>query len=415
VELFLKILLSSWHILLDSGPYIVLGIVTAGLVKVFLKPETVAKHLGEGRFLPVIKAALLGIPLPLCSCGVLPAAASLKKQGANTGATASFLISTPESGVDSIALTYALMDPVMTVARPVSAFATAVAAGLGENLSEKNLDTKNSQSSAEAITCCQDCSESTHHHAGQGHEEKPAPASWAGRVLLGFRYGFFELWSELAVWFMVGIILSGVITALAPAELLQNHLGGGLTSMLIMLMVGVPLYICATASTPIAAALIIQGVSPGTALVFLLAGPATNLASLSVLLGVLGKKATAIYLACIALFAIASGLVLDQIYASLAMDPVATMGQAAELAPLWLKWVSALGLIALSIKPVYQSLKKRLATQIRGREKCFHQGGADNHALKNSHAGAGLSGRAKAEHASSLRCSCQEGPKDSIE
>ena len=408
MEFILKILLSSWHILLDSGPYIVLGIVTAGLVKVFLKAETVAKHLGKGRFMPVLKAAVLGIPLPLCSCGVLPAAASLKKQGANTGATTSFLISTPESGVDSIALTYALMDPIMTVARPVSAFATAVAAGLSENLSEKDPDAKESDPSAPLTCCCQGGCHTGHDHSGHGHAEEPMPSSWAGRVFLGLRYAFGELWSELASWFMVGIILSGVITALAPQELLQNHLGGGILSMLIMLAVGIPLYICATASTPIAAALILQGVSPGTALVFLLAGPATNLTSLSVLLGVLGKKATAIYLACIAVFAISSGLILDQIYTGLGIDPGATMGNAAEVAPLWLKWVSALGLTALSIKPVYLSLKNRFHKKGHDHSASPPAGGADSHDLENHTSGSCLSGAARAGNACNLDCSCQE-------
>ena len=134
MNLLLDILGRAWDVLLDSSVYVLLGIVVAGLVKVFLDPAGVARHLGRGRFKSVIKAALLGVPLPLCSCGVLPAAASLKRQGANSGATTAFLISTPESGVDSLAITYALLDPVMTVARPVAAAATALAAGFAENL-----------------------------------------------------------------------------------------------------------------------------------------------------------------------------------------------------------------------------------------------------------------------------------------
>ena len=127
-------LAESWDLLLDSAVYILFGILVGGLLKMFLSPSYVAQHLGRGRFSSVAKAALLGIPIPLCSCGVLPAAAALKKQGANNGATTAFLISTPESGVDSISITYALLDPFMTVARPIAAFITAFVAGMSENL-----------------------------------------------------------------------------------------------------------------------------------------------------------------------------------------------------------------------------------------------------------------------------------------
>ncbi len=134
VNLIRAVIEASWSLLLDSSVYILFGILVAGLLKVFLNPETVVKHLGSGRFSSVIKAALMGVPLPLCSCGVLPAAVSLKKQGANKGATTAFLISTPESGVDSIAISYALLDPIMTVIRPVAALITAMAAGFIENI-----------------------------------------------------------------------------------------------------------------------------------------------------------------------------------------------------------------------------------------------------------------------------------------
>ena len=130
MDLFIKILSASWELLLDASIYIIFGMIIAGLLRTFLSTEYVARHLGKGRFLPVLKAALLGIPIPLCSCGVMPAAAALKKQGASNGATIAFLISTPESGVDSISISYALLDPIMTIARPVAAFVSAVVAGV---------------------------------------------------------------------------------------------------------------------------------------------------------------------------------------------------------------------------------------------------------------------------------------------
>jgi len=134
MELLINILNATWHLFQEASVYVLFGILVGGLLKVFLSPSTVATHLGQGRFSSVFKAALLGIPIPLCSCGVLPAAASLKKQGANNGAATAFLISTPESGVDSIAITYALLDPLMTVVRPLAAFVTATIAGVAENI-----------------------------------------------------------------------------------------------------------------------------------------------------------------------------------------------------------------------------------------------------------------------------------------
>lgn len=349
----LDILLESWRLLQDASIYVLFGLIVAGMLRVFLNPNVVAHHLGKGKFVSVLKAALLGIPIPLCSCGVLPAAASLKKQGANNGATTAFLISTPESGVDSIALTYALLDPVMTLARPAAAFVTATAAGLAENLLSEEAGKAESPPDLQCTVdgCCDglDCPPEVHsaHHG------------WLEKLRAGLGYGFGELWEDIALWFMVGILMAGLITTLIPADAMGLYLGGGLPSMLIMLAAGIPLYICATASTPIAAALILKGVSPGAALVFLLAGPATNITSLTVLLGILGKRATAIYLTAIALFSVACGMALDWVYALLGMSARAMAGQAAELVPHWAQILGACALLVLSIGPAYRATRSR--------------------------------------------------------
>ena len=353
MSIIILIFQESWHLLLEASVYILFGMLIGGMLKVFLNPSFVADHLGKGRFMSVIKAALFGIPIPLCSCGVLPAAASLKKQGANNGATTAFLISTPESGVDSIAITYALLDPIMTVARPVSAFITAVAAGISENLlhSQKDEDWKRViDKSCPIDNCCDgnDCppeEHAMHHTMGE-------------KLRAGFKYAVGDLWGDLAGWFFAGLLLAGIISALIPQELMSKYLGGGLHSMLIMLLVGVPMYICATASTPVAAALILKGVSPGAALVFLLVGPATNITSLSVLFGILGKRATAIYLVTLSLFAVLSGLILDQVYGSFGISAQAIAGQAGEVIPYWVQLVGALVVILLSIKPIYLILRR---------------------------------------------------------
>lgn len=355
MDLILDILMESWRLLQEASVYVLFGILTAGLLRIFLSPEAVARHLGRGRFTSVFKAALMGIPIPLCSCGVLPAAASLKRQGANNGATTAFLISTPESGVDSMALTYALLDPAMTIARPTAAFATAAAAGLAENLFGQEEGSLTSPDiSCQVDGCCDgiDCTP----------EEHSAHHTFSEKLMAGFRYALVELWGDIAGWFLVGLVLAGLITTLIPPEIMTRYLGGGLPAMLIMLAAGIPLYICATASTPIAAALILNGASPGAALVFLLAGPATNITSLTVLLGVLGKRATAIYLAAIALLAVAFGLALDQVYALLGISARAMAGQAADVIPPWARVIGALTLLALSVSPLYHILRTRLIT-----------------------------------------------------
>ncbi len=355
MALIVDILTQSWNILLESSVFILFGLLVSGLLRVFLNPGAVSRHLGQGRFRSVFKASLLGIPIPLCSCGVLPAAAALKRQGANNGAVTSFLISTPESGVDSIAITYALLDPIMTVVRPVAAFFTAFAAGLFENLMGR---AKQAVPMAPDLTCpvdaCCDgrnCSPEVHRNHHRLSE----------KVMAGVRFAFTDVWGDLAVWFLFGLLLSGIITVLIPESVFSRYMGGGIGAMLIMLGVGIPIYICATASTPIAATLILQGVSPGAALVFLMTGPATNVTSLTVLVSVLGKRATAIYLSAIALCAVGFGLLVDLIYQSLGISAQAVVGQAGEAIPFGLELAGAILILALSIKPLGRFLRNRLA------------------------------------------------------
>lgn len=339
-----QVLLAAWNILADSSVYVLFGLLVGGLLKAFLDPGTVARHLGRGRYAPVFKAALWGIPLPLCCCGVLPASASLKKQGASNGAVTSFLISTPETGVDSMAITYALMDPVMTVARPVAAFITASATGLAQSLLEDPTRPQLQAQEWQALA--------TPGEPGQGSRSPALGQGGDGfgrKLRQGLTYAFGELWGDLAGWFLVGLLFTGVITVLVPTDFLARHLGGGLGTMLIMLVVGIPLYICASASTPVAAALMLKGISPGAALVFLLAGPATNLTALTVLWNFMGKKATAIYLAGISIMSVLCGLALDQVYAWLGISPRALAGGAAELIPAWAQVAGALVLLGLSL------------------------------------------------------------------
>jgi hypothetical protein len=374
MNLIVSIFIESWQLLLDAAPYILFGIFMGGLLKVFLSPTYVARHLGQGRFSSVFKAALFGIPLPLCSCGVLPAAAALKKQGANNGATAAFLISTPESGIDSIAVTYALLDPIMTVARPLAAFLTALAAGITENLLRPPKPGIGMANFSGAIGGCCDTSEC----APELYAVHP---SLGGKLLMGIRYALGELWGDLAGWFFFGLLLAGAISALVPDTLITGYLSGGISSMLLMLAFGIPLYICATASTPIAAALILKGVSPGAALVFLLAGPATNMATLTVLANLLGKRTTLVYLTAIAVGAIFFGLAVDGVYALLGLQAKAVVGQAAEIMPYPVQLGSTLLLLVMSVKPISAVVRGWFK---KGAGGCGCNGACENEAGKNN-------------------------------
>ena len=238
----------------------------------------------------------------------------------------------------------------MTIARPVVAFITAAVAGITENfLASANQRTKIVPDLSCPIDgCCdgQNCTPEEHrrHH------------SFREKLFASMRFALDDLWSDLAGWFLIGLVLAGLITVLIPADIFGKYLGSGLPAMLIMLIIGIPLYICATASTPIAAALILKGVSPGAALVFLLVGPATNIASLTVLTGMLGKRATAIYLTSIAICAVCFGLAVDQVYAWLGISAQAMVGRASEIVPEWVGLMGAVVILGMSVKPIWSGI-----------------------------------------------------------
>lgn len=312
VEMVAGILGECWKILLESSPYMLFGFLGAGLLKAFLPEEAVARHLGKNSVGSVLKASLFGIPLPLCSCGVIPAAVGLRRQGASKGASAAFLVSTPESGVDSIAITWALLDPVMTVARPLSAFLTATVTGLLINrLPEETAPVAPAAASAGGCGCA---------GGSCGGPATPAKPSLAHRLLGGLAYAFGDLLGDIGRWLLLGIAVAGVLAWVLPDDFFVRHLGSEFSSLLIMLVVGIPLYICASASTPVAAAMVLKGLSPGAALVFLLAGPATNAATIAVVTRFWGRRATVVYLAAIAGCSLLLGWLLNRFYAWTGLD-----------------------------------------------------------------------------------------------
>jgi len=251
-------------------------------------------------------------------------------------------------------VSYALLDPIMTVVRPVAAFITAISAGLLENLVFWKSDQRDVRIDRRCPVdgCCdgEDCPDEIHRHHHTFYE----------KVLAGLRFGYKEVWGDIVVWFYAGLFLAAFISTLVPGDLMGRLLGGGLSSMLVMLVVGIPLYICATASTPVAAALILKGVSPGAALVFLLVGPATNITSLSVLTSILGKRGTLLYLIVLSVSAVVLGLGLDGLYQALEISPRAIMGDAAELVPGVVKTAAAILLLAISVRPLWLVARKKI-------------------------------------------------------
>ncbi|MBU0986163.1 MAG: SO_0444 family Cu/Zn efflux transporter [Proteobacteria bacterium] len=336
MALIIEILSASWQIFYQSAPYMLFGFFVAGICYVFIRPEKIGRYLGQGKIRPVLLSALAGIPIPLCSCGVVPAAADLKRRGANNGATLAFLISTPETGMDSIPITYALMDPVMTVMRPVAAFFTAIVAGITENFFNKSNPESNTAlqgAGSDAGGCS--CNTST-----------PNPSNalktslWA-KIESGLKYAFVDLLGDIGPWFVVGILLAGLIACFMPETLFESYLNNKFTAMLVMLLAGLPMYVCATSSTPIAAALVLKGLNPGAALVFLLAGPATNIASLSMVSGLLGRRSLLIYLGSIAVCTLFFGVLTDMLYYGFGINAKASAGQTAEILPHYVELAAA--------------------------------------------------------------------------
>ncbi len=312
------------------------------MLKAFLPEGLVARHMGRGGLWQIVKAAILGAPLPLCSCAVLPAAAEIRKQGAGKGATAAFLVSTPETGLDSIAVTYGLMGPFMAVLRPVAAILTGIFAGSLVQKLDKN-ENEPTQAPEDSQPCSGSCSCGNPRQAEEGFMDK---------ILSGLSYAFGELLGDIGKWFILGLVLAGTAGALLPPGFMGEKLGTGLPAMLTMLAVATPIYVCATASTPIAAALALNGLSPGACLVFLLAGPATNAATITVVARILGRKAAFAYTFAIMASSLALGLATDRLFRFLEMDFAGTLLSAAEQGSSLAEEVSAIVFLLLLVRAI---------------------------------------------------------------
>ncbi len=256
-------------------------------MKVFLPANLMSKYLGKSSFSSVLNATIFGIPLPLCSCGVLPAGISLHKNGASKGASVSFLVSTPQTGVDSILVTWSMLGLPFAIIRPIAALLTGITGGLLTNKIEK-----------EKV---------------KPPDPEPLVQSKTQRLSVKeiFRYAFVEMLNDIAKWLIIGLLIAAFIEVLIPDNFFSEFQISGILGMLIILVASIPLYVCATSSVPIAAVLLLKGISPGALLVFLMAGPATNAAAITVIGQNMGKKTVAIYLSVLIAGSLLFGLLID--------------------------------------------------------------------------------------------------------
>ena len=398
---------------LEAAPWLVLGLVIGGLIKSLIPTRLMQKHLSGSGFSSVIKAALFGAPLPLCSCGVIPAALSLRRAGASKPATVSFLVSTPETGIDSVSISYALLGPFMAVVRPIAAITSAIVAGMLVGRSEETEALVAKPITAEA-SCCSSKGQVAEESGGCGSEKAPVldeasccssdlkkvdentccsteseksvvedgisccstqpsttteeesnsccssssdsteksqtkplgilKSSWDGIV-----YSFTDLFDKVLFWLVIGLVFAALVKTFVPVTFLAEW-GSGLPAMLLMLIVGIPMYVCATASTPIAAGLLLSGVSPGVAMVYLMAGPATNISTLGVIGKELGRRSLMAYLAGVGVVALLTGFVVDYLVELWNVDVQAQIAHSHEMVPSVIAWGALLILLGVVVK-----------------------------------------------------------------
>ncbi len=279
------------YLIMEMAPYLLLGFLLAGIMHAFVPASIYKRFLGGNDFKSVLYAAMLGVPLPLCSCGVIPTAMSLRKEGASKGATISFLIATPQTGVDSIIATYSLMGLPFALLRPVAALVTAIFGGTMMNLWVGKTP--------------ENCVEQS--SGGNGIGE----TSFIKRIFIALRYAYVDMMQDIGRWLLLGLVVAGIITVFVPESFFALFSHSSILSILFVLLLAIPMYLCATGSIPIAVALMLKGLSPGAALVLLMAGPAANAASVLVVSKVLGKRSVVIYLASLIIGAIVFALAID--------------------------------------------------------------------------------------------------------
>ena len=331
----------------EMSPYLLLGFFFAGILRVVFPRKVISRYMGHSNFRSVFNATVLGIPMPLCSCGVLPAGIGFYKSGASRGSTISFLISTPQTGVDSILATYALLGLPLAIIRPVVALFTGLFGGVLGNATLKKEDGK---------------------QPAQGKKEEQYERS----VKELFRYGFVELIQEISKWLLIGMLLAALLSVLIPADFFTSTISSEYLAMLLMILASVPLYICATGSIPIAAVLLMKGLSPGAALVLLMAGPATNIATMAVIGNTMGKKTLWVYLTSIIGGALLFGILVNEFLPRewfTAALPSLGHSDLHDHQTGWFSWVSSAILVILMMNGYVMKLISNRRERRKDREK----------------------------------------------
>lgn len=417
----LKTLIANFiELFVISAPWLLLGLVLAGMIKVFIPADFMSRHLGKEGLWTTIKAALFGAPLPLCSCGVIPAALGLRRSGASKSATTAFLVSTPETGIDSVSVSYALLGPFMAIIRPIAAVCSGIVAGVLVGRDDKNaVEPKNEQATSEATSCCSSkkssvetvqkssacsssdtpspatnqsaielqepvmasnccsktepvvekatscCSNETPVVEESGCCASESPVSTESQSLLnklgqGLNYAATDLLKDTTVWLLIGLFFAALIQTLVSPDYLAQY-GQGIFAMVLMILISIPMYICATSSTPIAAGLLLSGVSPGAVLVFMLAGPATNIATLGVVKNELGNRAVVAYLIGVIGTAIVFGLLTDWLVQNYEFVAQPQIHQHHEMMPVAVSYMFAGILAILMANTAKNLLRQRFA------------------------------------------------------
>ncbi|WP_057832190.1 SO_0444 family Cu/Zn efflux transporter [Colwellia sp. TT2012] len=411
----MQLLVSNfWQLFVLSAPWLMLGLLIAGLINVYLPKDFLIKHLGSEGLLTTIKAALIGAPMPLCSCGVIPAALALRRSGASKSATTAFLVSTPETGIDSISVSYVLLGPFMAIIRPIAAITSAIVAGVlvgrdskdelvqheAKNNNKTETKAENNDSSccadkdakpdvtiaatSEQASCCAKptvatktscCASETKLAkptalpqesqlalqqgvskasadtccSTKGDEHDSAQGSVFNKLKQALAFSCTKLLNDTAKWLLIGLAFAALVQTYIPLSFFSQW-GSGLLAMIVVILISIPMYVCATASTPIAAGLLLSGVSPGAVLVFMLAGPATNIATLGVVASELGKRAVASYLTGVIGVAIAFGFLTDMLVEHFDIKVAPMLGEHHEVLPNWLSQSFALILVLLLVR-----------------------------------------------------------------
>lgn len=400
----MDLLNNFWHLFLLSAPWLMLGLFIAGLLNVYLPANFLNRHLGKEGLWTTVKAAFIGAPMPLCSCGVIPAAIGLRRAGASKSATTAFLVSTPETGVDSVSVSYVLLGPFMAVIRPIAAVCSAIVAGVlvgKDSELHQPQSTQSDQESTKKDSCCSSkqpehktttscCSKEASTKPAQSccsskelqpiqepqHScatEKAAPSqksccsteqstkaveSRFSKLKRAVSFSCNKLLEDTMIWLMIGLFFAALVQTYVPESYLSQW-GNGILAMLVVILISIPMYICATASTPIAAGLLLSGVSPGAVLVFMLAGPATNIATLGVVGKELGKRAVFAYLIGVIGTALAFGFLTDYLVAQYGFVVAPMMGEEHEVLPHWLSLIAGIVLAILILRLLLKMVLKK--------------------------------------------------------